>query len=76
MTDASHARSGDAHDDSEPAGSEMARCGSCRTTFYCGVRSVRCWCSDVALSQPERDRLQQRFPADACVCPRCITNAP
>ena len=45
-------------------------CSACGRPLQCGVDAASCWCADVDLDAPARERLAATY--EDCLCPDCL----
>jgi len=47
-----------------------ATCEACGAEFTCGASLAGCWCTEIKLSEPVRQRLRARYRN--CLCRACL----
>lgn len=52
------------------SGGRDVRCEACGNAFECGVSLKGCWCSDVKLSDLDREALRAKY--SDCLCRECL----
>ena len=56
-----------------PRWREESKCAACGGNFTCGATLVGCWCSEIKLSDEQREDLRNRY--SGCLCRACLEAA-
>ena len=52
---------------------QSIECSACGRAFECGADAGACWCAQIDLGAPARERLAATY--DDCLCPECLAAA-